>query len=873
VDFPGIEGYSLKTIIGQGATGTVFFAERDEDGAPFAVKVLNSMAVNREVIEYTYEQMRHLERPESIHSVYEYDLQGAPLFVSMPFLGQIDEGGDPVPHHLGSLAGRLPEAEVWSILEPILTTIAFLHKHGVIHCNLKPNNVLYEQVDGAYRPRIVDVALGWLGGVHRLDFDPLLPYLSPDQISEPDGIFDGKGPRWDVYSFGVLAYEMITGQVPRGAEYLDRVRAEHDPNGVGIPLEINPTEFAASIGQEQEIVWPEPASSALLEERRRMIEQCLWLDPSRRLIDLREAQQALVVIDRVHEAESAERLLKQAKRRERRKLGLARGLAATAAIGLCGAVAYGYSQSRAKTTAREEKAAQKSEFEGEIASRDSRILSLEKDVEVAVDGKVAADVRFREARTQTDGLLAAVLDPDNDAGDIMSPQQLDDALVFYEAKDAAHRASGEVSEASVCDAFNLALLRRKSGDNDGALELFRRVQEHTAQIQGGAAEGAVRAECLKRAAKASYDEFRMLRDRADSEGSLEALRRSNGLFAELLIEGVRSPIILDRYAEVNLELGRKYRELGRYEEAANAQAQVGRILSDAASSSGLSSTSADILTRSQFELALIRRTQGMVSDAMQLHVDVVDSILPLMEVGVATTEDELLLAMSYTELGELVTQSVGPAEGLAPHREAVELLREVLRSDPSDGVARYYLARNYGELARYDRDSGKLDEALQKQDIGVGLLEGLVDSSIGVGASDGTNDGTSLSALPVSAPPEVRLQCARQKGLLAELLSDKGDTEGALARGDQALRLVEGLEKDRSKLPAMVQKSLNEESASIFGILGHNYEKAGDKVKAKDFFGRAVRQWESIQKNKTQSNVERVTRGLAWSRDRFAKLK
>jgi len=862
MEFPGIEGYTLQSVIGQGATGTVYRAQRD-DGIRCAVKVLNSMAVNRDVINFSFQRIGEVARPEEILTIYEYDIVGAPLFVSMPLMADELEDGSVQVHDALSLCGSLSDDEAWGFLGALARGVAFLHKQGVVHCSLKPTNVFYEQVDGVKCPRIADIALGWLGGVHRLDLEPLLPYMAPEQLGEPDQVFDGAGLRWDVYAFGVVAYQLVTGRLPRCDGYVDQARAAHDPGGVGIPLSVDTDDFFEVLQSQGEIEWPTaPASDGDLA-RREVIERCLRIDPSERWIDLREVDEQFVAIDAAIESARMAMVLDKQRRRERKKLKSSRGLAAAAGVGLLGACVYGLVKRDALGKSEQKRAEDVANLESDIGTRDTEIVALKSKVANAVADRSEALASYRIARNQTDELLGAILDPESGDASILSDQQLAESLAFYEDRREKYVASPKPSEASIYDHFNLALLRTRTENGDGALEAFRAAQEQWRTLDDSELElePDARAACLSRVARSGYREYRILSERGDDDGSLAALRKSNEAFAELLIEGVRDPDILSQYASVNLRLGRMYRELGRYQDAANAQAQVGRILSDSLDGDSFGASDRSTLVQSQHELGLIRRLQGSRDAALQLQLSVVESILPLLEVDVATTEDERVLALAYTELGEIVTEAVGPAEGLVAHSQAVALLKDILSRHPGDGQARYCLARNYGQLAAYDRDAGQAGEARKKQEIGIGLLEGLI------------------SEVPdtASPPPAFLLECARQKTALADLLSDSDETLAAIGAGDESLGILNRLAENLTKHPLEVQRGISHARARVLGILGHNNEKAGDKSSARAHFTQAVSQWKSLAATDDEAEVpvrspEEIRQGLEWSQDRLAKL-
>ena len=119
----------------------------------------------------------------------------------------------------GSLEGRaaFPLDVALRISSEILGALNFAHQHGVIHRDVKPANILLDQHDRAY---ITDFGIALVAGTERITrlsrsgtAVGTPEYMSPEQIATPDDI----DHRTDVYSFGCVLYEMLSGQPPFGS--------------------------------------------------------------------------------------------------------------------------------------------------------------------------------------------------------------------------------------------------------------------------------------------------------------------------------------------------------------------------------------------------------------------------------------------------------------------------------------------------------------------------------------------------------------------------------------------------------------------------------------------------------------------------------
>jgi serine/threonine-protein kinase len=133
--------------------------------------------------------------------------------------------GDTLANRLHD-ATALPPIEVATLLGDIADVLAAVHKAGVVHRDLKPDNLLCTPTDLDYPIRVVDWGVARMGPIGRLTIDGLTPgtpvYMSPEQATGHD-----VGPPCDVYSLGVIAYEALTGRPPFDGRTLAEVVYMH----------------------------------------------------------------------------------------------------------------------------------------------------------------------------------------------------------------------------------------------------------------------------------------------------------------------------------------------------------------------------------------------------------------------------------------------------------------------------------------------------------------------------------------------------------------------------------------------------------------------------------------------------------------------
>jgi serine/threonine protein kinase len=106
--------------------------------------------------------------------------------------------------------GTLPFEDAMAIFSQVLQAISYAHKRGIIHRDLKPNNIMITEAEEV---KVMDFGIARVVGTERMTQEGLLvgtlEYMAPEQIrgSEPS-------PQTDIYSLGIMFYEMLTGRLP-----------------------------------------------------------------------------------------------------------------------------------------------------------------------------------------------------------------------------------------------------------------------------------------------------------------------------------------------------------------------------------------------------------------------------------------------------------------------------------------------------------------------------------------------------------------------------------------------------------------------------------------------------------------------------------
>ncbi|MCU0485565.1 MAG: serine/threonine-protein kinase [Anaerolineales bacterium] len=218
--------YRIKSIIGSGGMGTVFRAEHIQLKRDFAIKVLSdSLAVIPENVAFFHEEARKLARltHPNIVAISDVDTDAA---TGVPFFVMELLEGQPLDKVL-STEGNLPLSRVILIIQQMAAALNYAHDKELIHRDIKPANIFITK-DGRAILTDFGIAIFNEEASKIKGTAGTIAYMSPEQR-------EGKqvDPSTDIFSLGVVCYEMLTGT----SYYLAR-RAGYNPLQRIAPLEI-----------------------------------------------------------------------------------------------------------------------------------------------------------------------------------------------------------------------------------------------------------------------------------------------------------------------------------------------------------------------------------------------------------------------------------------------------------------------------------------------------------------------------------------------------------------------------------------------------------------------------------------------------------
>ena len=296
---PDLAGYRLEKLVGEDPFGWNFQAG-DQGSEKRLVRILKAQATQDQGVASIYQTLNKVNPTQGVAKIHSFSrrLVGVPSAISVQFPGWKGRHGD---WRLSSISyiGKLIEKEAAvSTGEMIIHTIGDLHRSGIVHGGIHPGNVF---VTGkGDEPVIKFSGFGEIvtPGLLQLSASYLPFYIAPEQLLPNGQRSPDELAAWDVYSTGVIIYQLITKHLPRldrlyrqfleNSEQMDKLQLISNRKLTG-----NATPIFKLLDSERELVWPDQHSSDVDKCLRNVVERCLAFNKEDRFKNMAEVSDTL----------------------------------------------------------------------------------------------------------------------------------------------------------------------------------------------------------------------------------------------------------------------------------------------------------------------------------------------------------------------------------------------------------------------------------------------------------------------------------------------------------------------------------------------------------------------------------------------------
>ena len=226
--------YRIIEQLGQGGMATVYKAYHAALDRYVALKVLHLAFHEDQTFTARFQrEARVVAKLEHLNIVpiYDYSEHEARPYLVMKYIE-----GDTLKARLNQ--GPLTSKEIEDVVNSIGSALAYAHRQGILHRDIKPSNVMIAK-DGAMYLADFGLARIAQAGESTMSSDSIMgtpQYISPEQAMGKKDLDAGT----DIYSFGVMLYEMVVGQVPFSADTPFSIIHDHIYTPLPLPMKVNP---------------------------------------------------------------------------------------------------------------------------------------------------------------------------------------------------------------------------------------------------------------------------------------------------------------------------------------------------------------------------------------------------------------------------------------------------------------------------------------------------------------------------------------------------------------------------------------------------------------------------------------------------------
>ena len=836
---PAMNGLDVLGVIGAGESGRVL-AARDDNGAIWAVKVFEGMAVNRGLLSRMVARLEAGGWPDGVAKIESADFEGRPACWILPIFGEEVEGSGEFSWRPGSLQHRLdehPGEHTWDVVKEIGAALAGMHARRVVHGNLKPGNVFFGDEGGV---RLADWSLGNMPGITHFDFTDALLYQAPEQLKDPGGYFEEEGYRWDVFAFGVLSFRLLTGRFPRCNEIFTSVAPESGKTRKE-GIHADPDAIVEGLLQDDEPNWGDEPRSGLEAGYRDWIMQCMRLDPVQRPVSMLDVMAGFGRVDAdVAVIEERDSLMDQRRRAVRfgRKVTYFACLAAAGCVILGGL--WQLTQSRLS--------AERAEAIRNQSVLDEKARDAVGKMTAAVQAKERAEqemdyqrelglARLESSRLIGDRLFEWAMEkgrrnlPPLDGRELRLKRLerfFEDFLVrtadIKSLEDERSRVRLQLAEVSLA-----------AGDSEVA-------QRRLGEAIGGWTSATMDADTALRLGSDALL-LALLKQEKDDETTGAAFQAARDALSKVPQAEVDSQRLQQLLAVLDFHEAKLLMAKGEDAKALEQLMRATQKLNELSDARPDAAVLRSELAACYLSSATILEGMGKIGDAREVRALAAAEMLRLLKASPEDIGLRLELAGCYGAMAEASVLSGDVAAAEQVSTEAMKLLDGVLQKRPESTVAAARKAAQLGLQAGLLRDKGKAEEAMEAFEQGIQLLERM-------GAEREPMVDYRLSLL------------WWQKGRMLGFEGKKEEELALLGKARQGLRELEAMGQKGGVSAEEVQRS----SAYLLGDYALALDLAEKKEEAKAIYREAVSLWERLAKSRPQS--EEYEEGLEWIRQR-----
>jgi len=830
------------------------------------VKVFKAQATSDQFI---YSYLKQFSKPgfgiKGVAKVHDYTFQNRENLTAYatPFFGwKGSKSGKWERSSLKRLIHAVEGIQSQDLIRDLGSVLSAVHAEDIFHGGLSPSEIyLTGGAKSGHQIQVSEFGQVFMGGLNYLEADELLFYASPEQLMTGD-FSDGRGKQWDVYAFGVIAFQMLTGHLPR----LDHLWQQ----SIG-----NPTFFqhaaAISYGQLTEVTehfieqlelgkpveWPTEAGDHRDQGLREIIEECLSFESSLRPTSMMEVTSAIEAMWNQPRKKALRKPTRKPMRKPMKKAPAAilpvpiaefsnvvhrrsgrwQAIAVLAMLAILPlsffALSNYFQYKKAQKDLSREAAAlqanvekQASNYKKDLFDRQrntTQLQSVLNEVEdsrsqLVGEAKLARQI-VRQTQENGDQFFKLVLE--NRDTDVPGFRE-DRAMALIEGRRHYERlieVYGDAPDFIVSTAnalFYLGQIYREMGEFGKALAVYGEAERrYTALLEDSSTSNVAFVHNIA-IAKQSLGELSIksgeysigrhyFTESSRFWGEVRSMDSSEAKSAAIKIHDNSLSIVECEFA------------MERFEPALDAALSVGVQIAGILEDDPGDHEATGALAKSFALAGRVFEAMGKMDDAEKAFQQSSDLFAKAVKLNSTVDAYHLGLGNSLARTG-LISNDQTKLKG------AAEVLAGVVASNPYESTYLKTLADIYGVLSENQRSGGKLENAVALEREALAILKPIVNNE--------------------AVAPDVLFSYSERLSHLAELLGDSGEFDASRVPLREAITVLEKVTKSESSL-ASHHRAL----ARARGLAGFACIKSGDKSGAKEHLQLAKAGWDTYMQS------------------------